>query len=341
MITANNMIPVGFVLGESNFEVELMQALANQTRKYNTAVATSVTDYSLAPIVLADAILASGCDVTQVCAVPNVLKNTRLQMQEACKICITDLSDGAAVVYGIDKNDPEPNATLDAAKSKEQSLRLAYSMMKTYWLGNPAYIAADLRNAALLPAYKKDLGQWGKILASTPNTVTITENAGTTAVDQKVSYNGVLNYINDMVDNKQSISLMMVDNSQKNIWITSEMFDTVQTQREANALAGIRFVPIENEFGNFDSFVYRDIQVIKYEHFTAAIRDLSVVNAGTIKLPNRMVLTVGLPTLSFPVPTEGTFKTEYNAATRAYTASTLATILHPEAVAGDYYVVAY
>jgi enamine deaminase RidA (YjgF/YER057c/UK114 family) len=342
MITANNMIPVGFDATESHFEIALMAALAKATAKYNTSVTLTPNTYSKAPIVISDAVLAAGCSVTEVCAVPSVLKNTRIQMNDACKVCLTDLSEGEAVVYGIDKNNPAPTAELDKQKAQEQAVKLTYSMLKTYWLGDTTYIAADLNNVALLPAYTKDNGQWKKILASSPAHVTITENAQVTTALQMstLTYDDVLLYIDAMLA-AQSTSMQMVMNSEKTIWMTVEMFDKVQLQRAKNELAGIRFVTIENEFGNFDSFIYNDVQVIKYEHFSAAIRDMASAVPAALELPHRAVLTVGLPTLSFPVPTESTFTTDFEPVKYAYEAGTLATILHPEAVAGDYYVVAY
>lgn len=339
MITANNMVPVGFVLGEPFIESALNTALANATRKYATTATTDPQDYELAPIVITDAILTTNCGEGGACDVPKVIKNTRIQMNEACNICITDLSLGERTVYGIDSNDPMPTPALDSAKSREQALQLAYSAMKTYWLGNKSYVAGDLKNAVLLPAYIKDDGQWKKILAENPTRVNITQNAGATAVAQKVTYDQALAYIDEMID-KQSISLQMIMNSEKVLATTNEIFDAIQSKRIQNDLAGIRFVEVANEFGNFDSFVYRDVQVIKYEHFSAAINDLTAP-AGTKNIPNRMILTVGLPRLSFPIAGASTFKTFYNDATRKYTAATLTTILQPEAVAGDYYVVAY
>ena len=340
MITANNMIPVGFELGESNFETQLMAALALQTRKYNTSVSLKANVYSLAPAIIKDAVLSSGCEITQVCPVPNVIKNTRIQMNNGCKICLlTDISDGQEVIYGLDKNDPVPTAALEADYQRTQAISLSFSLLKTYWLGNKLYVAADLKNPLLLPNYTKDDGQWKKILENTPPTVVITENAGANAVAQKVSYDNALLYIDKMID-AQSVSLGMVMNSEKFIWSTVEMFDVVQAQRAKNELAGIRFVQIENEFGNFDAYNYRDVTVIKYEHFSNAIKDLAAP-VGTVKLPNRMILTIGLPMLSFPLPGENTFKSDFNEATRLYTPTTIGTILHPEAVSGDYYVVAY
>lgn len=341
MITANNMNPVGFEFGQSDFEIALMDSLANATRKYNTGVSLKPRTYSLAPLTISDAILAEGCDVGGACDVPDVIKNTKISMNANCTICLNELSDGENEVYGIDEFDPMPTAELEAQKAREQAMALTFSAMKTYWLGKTTYIAADLKVAAKLPAYKKDDGQWFKILGASPAQVTIAENAATTLAGQMaVTYDEALAYLGKMIE-AQSISMQMIVNSEKNGWLTVELFDIIQAQRQKNELAGIRFVTIENEFGNFDSFIYRDIQWVKYEHFSAAIKDFAVVNAGTILLPHRAVLTVGLPQLSFPKPIDSTFNTDFNTVTKAWNAGTLLTIMQPEAVAGDYYVVAY
>ena len=341
MITANNMVPVGFQMGESDFEIALMEAMARATSKYNTSVTLEPNTYSLAPITISDATLVAGCDVTSACSVPSVIKNTRIQMNEACKICLTDLSQGELVVYGIDPVFPEPSAELERQKAREQAVQLTFSGLKTYWLGNTAYLAADLRVAAKLPAYTKDDGQWKKILASNPAHVTITQNAALTlALQNTMTYDQALAYLDAVID-AQSLSMQMVSNSSKTAWTTVKIFDIIQAQRQKNELAGIRFVAIENEFGNFDSFVYRDIQWIKYEHFSAAIADLATGVADTQLLPHRIILTVGLPMLSFPKPVESSFETQFYPVSKRWEAGTMLTIMQPEAVAGDYYVVAY
>jgi 3-dehydroquinate dehydratase len=341
MITANNMTPVGFQFGESDFEVTLMEALARATTKYNTSATLEPNTYSLAPIVISDAIIADGCDITEACSVPNVLKNTRIQMQEACKICLTDLSEGEITVYGIDVTFPEPTTELENQKAMEQAMKLTFSGMKTYWLGNVSYEASDLIVADKLAAYKKDNGQWFKILAANPAHVTITENSALTrAAQMAVTYDEALAYL-DAIIAAQSMSMQMITNSAKTGWMTVELFDIVQAQRQKNELAGIRFVTIENEFGNFDSFIYRDIQWIKYEHFSAAIKDFSTGVADTYLLPHRVILTVGLPVLSFPKPTDTSFRSQFYDVSKRWEASTMLTIMQPEAVAGDYYVIAY
>ena len=262
-------------------------------------------------------------------------------MNEACKICLTDLSEGEFTVYGIDPVFPEPSTELENQKAREQAMKLTFSAIKTYWLGDVNYVAADLHVASKLEAYTKDDGQWKKILAQSPAHVTITENSALTlATQMAVTYDEALAYL-DAVIAAQSLSMQMITNSAKTAWMTVELFDIIQAQRQKNELAGIRFVTIENEFGNFDSFVYRDIQWIKYEHFSAAIKDFTTGVADTLLLPHRVILTVGLPILSFPKPVDTSFRSQFYDVSKKWEAGTMLTIMHPEAVDGDYYVVAY
>jgi len=341
MITANNMTLVGYEAQESDFQIALMEALAKATQKYNTSVTLKPNTYMLAPIVISDAILSANCSVTDLCAVPNVLKNTKIQMNDTCYICLTDLTEGELAVYGIDPIYPEPTTILENQKAQQQAIQLTFSALKTYWLGNTAYVAGDLNNAALLPAYKKDNGQWTKILATNPAHVVISENAaGTTALQMTVTADEALAYIDQML-NAQSLSMQIVVNSAKMIWATVELFDAVMAKLQKDELYSVRQQPIENEFGNFDSFIYRDVQVIKYEHFSIAIRDLKPGTVGTINLPHRMVLTIGLPALEFPRPVESSFDTDFDRVSKRWEAGTMLTIMQPEAVSSDYYVVAY
>ena len=341
MISANNMQPVGFELDESHFEQALVRGLAEVTRKYNTAVTLTPNMYALAPTVITDAIIAANCSAGTTCDVPDVLTNTTIQMNAACNMCLTDLTDGQRSVYGIELADPTPPDRLISAKEREQAMKLTFSMMKTYWLGDKDYIAADLQNADLLPAYIKDDGQWKKILAEAPNHVTITENAGATlALQMALTFDEVVAYLKQVLD-AQSTSLKMVLASEKIGWMTDEMFNIVLDEKDVNNLRGIAFTSIENEFGSFPAFTFRGSLFVNFEHFTAAIKDLENPIADALELPHRIVYTVGLPMVSFPIGDGTAFSSDFVEPTRKFTAATLATIQQPEAVAGDYYVVAY
>jgi hypothetical protein len=341
MISANNMQPVGFSLDESHFEQALIRGLAETTRKYDTSVTLTPNIYTQAPTVITDAVIAANCSAGTECEVPEVLTNTTIQMNAACNICLTDLTDGQRAVYGVELADPQPTAALISAKEREQAIKLTYSMMKTYWLGDKSYVAADLQNAALLPAYKKDDGQWKKILSENPATVTITQNAALTLAGQMaLTFEDVIGYLKEVLD-RQSTSLKMVLASEKIGWLTDEIFNIVMDEKDVNNLRGIAFTTIENEFGPFPAFTFRGSLFVNYEHFTAAIKDLANPEADALELPHRIIYTVGLPMISFPIGDGTAFSTDFVEPTRKFTAATLATIQQPEAVAGDYYVVAY
>lgn len=341
MISANNMLPVGFEFSEDHFEQALIRGLAETLRKYDTSVTLTPNTYTLAPTVITDAILAANCSAGIECDVPDVLTNTTIQMNAACNMCLTDLTDGQRAVYGIELADPKPTDRLISQKEKEQAMRLTYSMIKTYWLGDKDYIEADLQSAALLPAYVKDDGQWKKILDQTPNHVIITENAELTlALQMAMTFDDVVAYMKKVVD-AQSTSLKMVLASEKVGWMTDEMFNIVLDEKDINNLKGIAFTTIENEFGSFPAFTFRGSLWVNYEHLTAAIKDLANPAADALELPHRIIFTVGLPMVSFPIGDGTAFSTDFIEPTRKFTAATLATIQQPEAVDGDYYVVAY
>lgn len=335
------MLPVGFEFGENHFEQALIRGLAETLRKYDTTVTLTPNTYTLAPTVITDAILAANCSAGVACDVPDVLTNTTIQMNAACNMCLTDLTKGQREVYGIELADPKPTDRLISQKEKEQAMRLTYSLIKTYWLGDTTYIAADLENAALLPAYTKDDGQWKKILAQTPNHVVIAQNAAATlALQMTMTFNDVVTYMKKVVD-AQSTSLKMVLASEKVGWMTDEMFNLVLDEKDINNLKGIAFTTIENEFGPFPAFTFRGSLWVNFEHLTAAIKDLANPVADALELPHRIIYTVGLPMISFPIGDGTAFSSDFIEPTRKFTAATLATIQQPEAVDGDYYVVAY
>jgi hypothetical protein len=342
MIAINNLVPLDFNFKESDFEIALMEALASQMIKYDTTVSLEQNVYSFAPLLMKDAILASGCAVVEGCEVPEVLINSVIQMAQACKICLTNLSDAERKMYGIELSDPKPTTVLENRKAKEQALALTLSLLKTYWIGSTFMSPVDLNNPALLPAYRKDNGQWTKIagIPDVPHFI-IAKNALTTPTAQvALTASDALDIIDGMFL-LQSQSLQMIPDSSKFIWVTNEIYDAVKIEFSRKAIAGIAFQTIESEFGIVDTFTYRDAQVIKYQHLSTAIRDLATGENGVWQLPNRAIMTITLPQLSFQKPTEQTFATQFYEVTKSWEAGTIATVLHPDPVQKDYYVVAY
>jgi hypothetical protein len=133
----------------------------------------------------------------------------------------------------------------------------------------------------------------------------------------------------------------MVLASEKVGWLTDEIFNIILDEKDVNNLRGIAFTEIQNEFGVFPAFTFRGSLWLNYEHLTAAIRDLARPVADALELPHRIIFTVGLPMISFPIGETPAYSTDFIEPTRKFTAATLATIQQPEAVDGDFYVVAY
>jgi hypothetical protein len=341
MINVNNVDVSRLTASEYPTDSLVLQGLLRQLQKYNTTVTLELEEYSPAPILIRDANVSEGCEVAGDCTFPDVLKNSTIQMGENCSLCLMDLKPSVYQMYGINRYNPEPTQAFILEKEKSQAVALAFSAMKTYWLGDTTLVAADLRNADLLKAYKKDNGQWKKITETTPPTVTITQNSAVTKAGQMaMTYEQALAYLDAVIDN-QSIELQMISDEEKIGKLTVEIFDIIQKERQKNDFAGIRFVPVETMGDSFSSFVYRDIQFIKYEHLTYALRDFTTGVADTYLLPHRIILTVGLPMASFPVPTENTFNTEFDKVSRSFKCSTLINVNHPDAVHPNYYSIAY
>lgn len=341
MVAINDLTPLDFDFKESDFEVAIMAALAAQMIKYDSNVSLEENVYSFAPLLLKDAILASGCAITEGCEVPEVLTNSIIQMAQACQICLTNLSAAERKMYGIDLADPQPTQTLSARKAKEQAMALVFSMLKTYWIGNKEFTADDLKNADLLPAYQKDNGQWTKIagIVGVPH-YAIARNAQlTTALQLALTFEEALAILDGMMAT-QSIQLQMIPDDNKFMWVTNEIYDVLRTEYSHNALSGLTLQPIESQFGTVDTLIYRGVQVIKYQHFSAAIRDIDT-GGDSISYPHRAILTATLPQLSFPKPTEDTFSEQFYNARKSWEAGTIATILHPDPVQADWYVVGY
>lgn len=341
MINVNNVDVSRLKKSEYPTDSLLLQALLRQTQKYNTSVTLELEEYSPAPILIRDANVSEGCEVAGDCTFPEVLKNSTIQMGENCSLCLIDLTPAAYQMYGINRYNPEPSEAFVLEKEKSQATALAFSAMKTYWLGNTDLVADNLINASLLKAYKKDNGQWKKITETNPPTVTITQNSALTKAGQRaMTYEQALSYLDAVIDN-QEIELQMISDDEKYGWLTVEIFDIIQKERQKNDFAGIRFVPVETMNDSFSSFVYRDIQFIKYEQLTYALRDFTTGVADTYLLPHRIILTVGMPIASFPVPTENTFNTVFDKVSRSFKCSTLINVNHPDAVHPNYYSIAY
>lgn len=320
---------------------KLMEAMSRSLQKYNTAVTLKPNSWSIAPDVIEDAVLLSGCTVPDSCAIPNVVSNSKIRMYAGCNICLNDLSDGEAEVYGIDINDPKPSAKLEEVKSRQQAMNLAYSAFKTLWLGDTTFIAADLVNADLLEAYTRDNGIWKKTVGSGAPHFTIAKNALATEALQLAITGVEARAILDGLIKKQSTTLKMVMDSEKVIQVTTEIYDAIVSEDIDKKQPFYTFQEIDTYWGKVDALIYKGFLVMKYEHLSAAIRDLAPTVAGTLEQPHRAILTVGLPIVEVATSVANSFRTDFKETTRAWEAVTDAVLMHPDAVAGDFYVVGY
>ena len=341
MVSVNNITPIGLTPKDFDTDIPLLAGLLEQTAKYDTSTAFEMQNYSPAPLLIRDANISDGCDDGSECGVPDVVKNSTFQMRESCNMCLLEQSVGFYELYGIDRYDPKPTQPFIDYNKKKHAMALPFSAMKTYWLGNPAYVSGDLHNVNLLPAYKKDKGQWFKISETSPPTFTIAKNSAVTKAAQlAITYAEVLEVLDAVIDQRE-LELKMISNDAQQGWLTVELFDTIQKERSKNELAGIRFVPIENAARSFESFVYRDFQFIKYDELSAAIKDVTTGVADTLLLPHRVIFTVGLPKLSFPIPTEQSHVSYFHDVTKKFNCATIFNVNHPDAVQGNYYSLAY
>jgi hypothetical protein len=80
------------------------------------------------------------------------------------------------------------------------------------------------------------------------------------------------------------------------------------------------------------------LTIVKYEEFTAAIRDLALVGTAW-NLPNRAVLAMGLPNINYTEQTD--FASDFDIVTGQYKASSSLTTAIVDPYPGDFYVTAY
>lgn len=343
MIQVNNLNLKGISNAESVFESELAKGLIEATQAYDTTASLELDMYSDAPTIVADAVISGDCTTNTASSNPYLMENTFMQIAFKENLCLMSevKVKGKRDYWGLDINNVDKTPKLDAFYAKKQSRNALYSAIKTFWIGNTAMVAGDLVDAALLPAYKLDNGQWTKILGKTPAHVTIAQNAAATeALQMTMTYAQALAIVDKMIV-AQSKTMRLSSNSNKFIWCTSEIFDIIRAEREKNVLAGLTLQNVNTLYGAFETIIYKGIQLIGYEHLSQAIRDIKPTVVGTIELPHRMVLTIGLPKIDFQLTANGNFESYVSPVDKIYKAGTLLSVASPEAVAGDFYVVAY
>lgn len=342
MITVNDLNLKGISDAESVFESELAKGIVESLNKYDTSVSLELDVYTDAPTLVADAIISGDCTAIPASENPNLIENTTFQVISKESLCLDTESKVKAKrdYWGLDLNNIGITPKLDSFFAKKQARNALYSAIKTFWIGNKNYVANNLNDPDLLPNYKLDNGQWTKILAETPAHVTITQNsANTEALQMAITFENVLDYVDKMIV-AQSKTMRLSSNSSKFIWMTTEMWDVVASERERNVLAGLTLQNVNTLFGTFPTIIYKGLQLISFEHFSQAIRDLKAP-AGTLLLPHRMVLTIGLPKIDLQLTEKGNFESYMVPVANTYTAGTTFTVAQPSAVPGDFYVVAY
>jgi hypothetical protein len=84
--------------------------------------------------------------------------------------------------------------------------------------------------------------------------------------------------------------------------------------------------------------MYGDLTLVKYSEFSAAIRDLALVDEAW-NLPNRVVLALGLPIVNYTE--QGSFEGEFKAVSGLYEASHSLTTALVDPYPADFYVLGY
>ena len=343
MITVNNLSIKGLSNETSVFETELAKGLVEAVQRYDATGALELDMYSDAPTLISDAILSGDCTAIPGSENPSLIENTFFLMAQRESLCLdTEAAvEGRRKYWGLELGNVGLTPKLSNFYAAKQSRNALYSALKTYWLGNKDMVANDLNVPALLPAYKLDNGQWTKILAMNPAQVVIPQNSAATEAEQMaMTFDEALAIINKMID-KQSKTMRLASNGEKYIWSTPEIIDVLKAERESNILAGLTLSNVETLYGVFPTIIYKGIQLIDFEHLRQAIRDLKPSVAGTIVLPHRLILTIGLPKIDFQLTEKGNFEDYVTPVVNTYVAGTTFLVAQPEAVNGDFYVVAY
>ena len=343
MITVNDLNLKGLSNDVSTFESELAKGIIENVQKYETTVALELDTYSDAPTLVSDAIMSGDCTAIANTDNPSLIENTFFQIAQKESLCLDAevKVKGKRDYWGLDINKVGITPKLDSYFARKQARNALYSALKTYWLGDKAYVAGDFTDTSLLPVYKLDDGQWTKILSVTPSNVVITQNAlATEALQMVITFDQVLAYIDKMIV-AQSKTMRLASNGMKFVWMTPEMYDVVAAEREKNVVAGLTLQNVNTLYGNFETIIYKGLQLISFEHFAQAIRDLKRTVPAAINQPHRMVLTIGLPKIDFQLTENGNFESYMVPVANTYTAGTTFSVAQPEAVAGDFYVTAY
>ncbi len=347
MATLNQVcIPKGKVLDGVVDLTSMEKALELSSIKYNTTLKVDTDSIFIAPQVVADAVAMVNCTIVDSCQLPTVLESDQYTFDAACKLCLTNLTPNERKAFGISLAKPKPTPALEAYYEKQFVNNVLNSTRKINWLGNTAYTAANLANAALLPNYIKANGIWTDLIALAPapahvTTVIAAKNGQATKALQTTWTGTEVLQVVDAMLLAQSTTMAMVVDTEKYIWITVEMYQALINEMKLKDfdLCCVGTLESQVQGGVQTPFIqYGDIKIVKYEEFTAAIRDLALVGA-TWNVPNRAVLALGLPNVNYVE--QGEFTTYYHETTGSFEASYGLTTALVDPYPADFYVLAY
>lgn len=347
MATLNQVcIPKGKIIDGVVNLTSMEKALELSSVKYNTTLKVDEDSLFLAPQVIADAVAMVNCTIVDTCTLPTVLEADKYTFDAGCKICLTNLTSNERKAFGMSLAKPKPTPAFEAYYEKQFINNVLNSTRKINWLGNTAYTGSNLANAALLPNYTKANGIWTDLVALSPAAphytgAIATKNALTTKAAQ-TTWTGteVLTAIDGMLL-LQSPTMAMVVDTEKYVWITTEMYQALINEMKVKSfdLCCIGTLESQVKGGVQTPFIqYGDIKIVNYTEFTAAIRDLALVGSAW-NLPNRAILALGLPNVNYIE--QGEFSSEYKEVTGAYEASYGLTTAIVDPYPGDFYVLGY
>lgn len=347
MATINEVcIPKGKVVNGVADLSSIENALALDSVKYNTTIQADVDSVFLAPEVIADAVAMVGCVIAESCDLPTVLVAEEYNFMAGCNLCLNELTANERKVFGMSTAKPAPTASLSDRYEKRFIQNILNSTRKINWLGNKAYIGANLANAALLPNYTKADGIWTKLVALVPDAphyagIIAAKNAQLTiALQTTWTAQDVLDSI-DAMRALQSDTMKMVVDTEKYVWLTNEMYDALIYAMKSESFSLCCVGTLASQVSGGKEIVtikYGDLTLIKYDEFSAAIRDLALVG-DAYNLPNRAILALGLPIVNYIE--SGSFEEDFKATTGNYEASYSLTTALVEPYPGDFYVVGY
>lgn len=347
MATLNQVcIPKGKVIDGIVDLTAIEKALSLDSVKYNTTMKADEDSIFLAPEVIADAVAMVGCEIVEACDLPNVLESDQYTFMAGCNLCLNEMTSNEKKAFGMNVSKPEPTAALTSRYENRFIMNIMNSTRKINWLGNKAYTAANLANAALLPNYKKVDGLWTKLVAMSPAAphytgLMATKNALTTKAAQTAwTATEVLSVIDGMKA-LQSQTMAAVVDTAKYVYLTDEMYNALISEMRLKSfdLCCVGTLASQVSGGvEVSTIMYGDITLIKYSEFSAAIRDLALVGTAW-NVPNRAILALGLPNINYTE--QGSFEEEFIAVTGMYRASYSLTTAVVDPYGADFYVLGY